>query len=89
MELHVLNILYKVDLEWSILTDGDEQPIEILHFWMWKFGVPEWDTVESESWFYSWIKWSKEKCNNYEPGESKKFKWGNTMWNIHKSCQMP
>ena len=70
MALHVLNRLYKVDWDSSILTDGDEQPMERLHYWIWKFGVPEWDNFESESWFYSWRKWRKEKRNNFEPGES-------------------
>ena len=69
MALHVLNRLYKVDWDCLRLTNGDEQPMERLHYWMWKFGVLEWDTVESDSCFYSWRKWRKAKPNNSELGE--------------------
>ena len=37
---------------------------------MCKFGVPKWNSVKSESWFYSWRKWRKPKQNNFEPAES-------------------
>ena len=53
MALHVLNKLYQVDWDCSRLTDGYEQPMERLKYWMWNFGVLEWDTIESESWFYT------------------------------------
>ena len=59
MALHVLNRLYQVDWDLYILTNGYEQPMERLHYWMWKFGVIEWDTIKNESWFYSWRKWRK------------------------------
>ena len=71
------------------LTDGDEKTMERLHYWILKFGFPEWDTVESESWLYSWIKWRKEQHNNSKPRESEFFKQGNTMCIIHKSYEMP
>ena len=29
------------------MTDVYEQPMDRLHYWMWKFGVLEWDTVET------------------------------------------
>ena len=59
MALHVLNRLYQVDWDFSRLTDGDKQRMERFQYWMWKFGVPEWDTVESDSCFNSWRKWKK------------------------------
>ena len=70
MALHVLNRLYQMDWDCLRLTDRNEQPMERLHYWMWKFGVPEWDTVDSDSWFYSWRKWRKVKHNNSKLGES-------------------
>lgn len=65
MSFHVLDRLSQVDWDSLRFTVGDKQ-IEILDVEAWKFKVHEWNTVQTESWFYRWKNQRKTKHNDSE-----------------------